>query len=66
MKEISSKELSEILASAPASVAVVDVREPNEFAEVRIMGSKNLPLSTLAADSPEIDWSKGVVFVCRS
>lgn len=65
-KEITSKELSEILSLAPASVAVVDVREPSEFAEVRVKGSKNAPLSTLSADSPEIDWSKDVVFVCRS
>lgn len=55
-----------MLASEPSKVELVDVREPNEFAEVRVRGSKNLPLSTLSADTRDIDWSKDVVFVCRS
>lgn len=66
MKEITPKELKERVTKSPDSLELVDVREPREFAEIRMKGSKNLPLSGLSADSPDIDWSKDVVFVCRS
>ena len=66
MKETSSVEFSKLLSVGRDAVQIVDVREPNEFAEVRIAGSVNVPLSSLSPDSPEIDWSKNVVFVCRS
>lgn len=66
MKEITSQELKDRIAKSPDTVDLIDVREPREFAEVRLMGSKNVPLSGLSADAPGIDWTKDVVFVCRS
>lgn len=66
MKEIASNELKERIAKSPDSLELIDVREPQEFTEIRLKASKNLPLSGLSADTPDIDWSKDVVFVCRS
>lgn len=59
-------DLRAAVSERPDVLEIIDVREPSEFAEVRIRGSKNLPLSGLTADTEEIDWRKEVVFVCRS
>jgi rhodanese-related sulfurtransferase len=51
---------------ADASILLVDVREPHEFAAARIPGAINVPLSTF--DPSEIAPRPGqiVVFSCRS
>lgn len=66
MKEITPKELKGRISKSPDALELIDVREPQEFSEIRLKASKNLPLSGLSADSRDIDWSKDVVFVCRS
>ncbi len=49
---------------ADGSIALVDVREPHEFAAGRIPGSMSLPLSRF--DPAKLPEGKRVVFVCRS
>ena len=49
---------------AEGSIALVDVREPHEFAAGRIPGSVSLPLSRF--DPSQLPQDKRVVFVCRS
>lgn len=49
---------------ADDSIALVDVREPHEFAAGHIPGSVSLPLSRF--DPSKLPQGKRVVFVCRS
>ncbi|MGO8797543.1 MAG: rhodanese-like domain-containing protein [Roseiarcus sp.] len=46
------------------AVAVVDVREPDEFASGHIPGAVNLPMSRF--DARQLPSGKPVVLVCRS
>lgn len=66
MPGISASELKNLLKNDPADVCLIDVREYPEFSEIRVRGSKNLPMGSLTAEGEGIDWSKTVVFVCRS
>lgn len=43
--EISVQELAERLATAPSSLQLIDVREPEELAIAQVEGFLNLPLS---------------------
>ncbi len=47
-------------------IVVIDVREPDEFAEGRIPGSTLIPLGELAERTDEVPTDKPVVMVCRS
>jgi len=60
IREIGAEELKRL----DAAVAVVDVREPAEFACKRLAGSRNVPLSQVET----ADWPKDrpILLVCRS
>ena len=45
---------------------LVDVRETNEYTEIRIPGSRLLPLSTFAERFEELPKDKPLVMQCRS
>jgi rhodanese-related sulfurtransferase len=45
---------------------VVDVREPDEWAEGHISGAQHIPLGQLAARTGEIPQDREVVLVCHS
>lgn len=62
--EIDVHELKTILDSQPEAV-LVDVREPDEFAEVNLSG-KLVPLSELETRFAEIPKDKPVYLHCRS
>ena len=47
------------------SVQIIDVREPDEWAEGRIPGSLHLPMAEIADRLHEIDPVRPVVAVCR-
>lgn len=53
-------------AAARPDVALIDVREKEEFAEVHIPGAVNIPLSELSHRIQEIDRDKELILVCRS
>jgi rhodanese-related sulfurtransferase len=59
---VSLEELHEALEAG--SCAVVDVREPHEFAIGRIPGASNLPLSSF--DPDELPKGKPIVLVCQA
>lgn len=47
-------------------IVIIDVREPEEFAEGRIPGATLIPLGELAGRADEVPTDKPVVMVCRS
>ncbi|MDR3089606.1 MAG: rhodanese family protein [Desulfobulbaceae bacterium] len=47
-------------------VVFIDVREPDEFAEMRITGAKLQPLSVLSHLPQDDDQHKAAVYFCRS
>ncbi|MDX2007884.1 MAG: rhodanese-like domain-containing protein [Meiothermus sp.] len=52
-------------ASEPGRV-VLDVREPHEYAEGHVAGSRLLPLATVEAQAGQLDKSAPVYVICRS
>lgn len=66
IKNISSNEFREMLEKNPDSLEIIDVREQEEYAVVKIKGSKLIPLSIIPLKINEIDWNKEVVLVCKS
>jgi len=59
--------LNERLSKHDASVIVVDVRTPEEFAQAHVPGAINIPYDALAARKDELTGakSKDVVLYCR-
>jgi rhodanese-related sulfurtransferase len=63
--QVSSLEVAELLGKPEAPV-IVDVREPDEYAEGHIPGSRLIPLGTLPERMAEIPSEGEVIVVCRS
>jgi rhodanese-related sulfurtransferase len=63
--EITVDEVSRRLA-AGERLFLLDVREPEEFAQARIAGSALIPLGQLARRAAEIPRDAPVIAVCRS
>lgn len=66
VKDIQAEELKELIKTKGKNLEIIDVREPFEYEEVHIKGSKSIPMGELLSHLNEIDWNKEVVFVCRS
>ncbi|WP_034384420.1 rhodanese-like domain-containing protein [Deinococcus sp. YIM 77859] len=49
-----------------AGALLIDVREPNEFAEVHAQGAQLLPLSEFEARFQELPKDRPLVMICRS
>ncbi len=65
VRTLTPAELSELLEEPGGTTAIVDVREPREFAASHLEGATNIPVGELQARIGSL--SKGmVVFVCRS
>ncbi|MEX2462398.1 MAG: rhodanese-like domain-containing protein [Paenibacillaceae bacterium] len=64
-KNISPQEV-EAKISKGKEVQLIDVREPEEFATGRIVGSKLIPLSQFVERTNEINAEKEVICICRS
>jgi rhodanese-related sulfurtransferase len=55
-----------IEARTDGDVQIVDVREPEEWAEGRIPGSVHIPLGSLAQRSGELDPARETIVVCQA
>ncbi|MEK7447343.1 MAG: rhodanese-like domain-containing protein [Patescibacteria group bacterium] len=66
IQNITSYEFKKMLDENSDNLEIIDVRESDEHAAVKIRSSKLIPLSTIPIRINEIDWSKGVVLVCKS
>lgn len=64
--KIAPKELKTLLDSKPDTATLVDVREPNEFAEGHIPGAINIPATGFAARSGVLDKGKRIIVYCNS
>lgn len=62
---ISAEKLSELLRASDR-LEVIDVRDPDEFANFRIEGSTNIPLNDLSDRIMEYESSGNIIFVCQS
>ena len=63
IKEITPQEAGPLLESG---WQLIDVREPDEYAEVHAEGALNIPLSELAERWQEVDRDRPAVMICRS
>ena len=66
LKEISVDDFKKLYMSNNTNLEIIDVRQPYEYDQIRISGSKLIPLQDITSNLSTIDWSKTVVFVCRS
>lgn len=62
--EVSPAEAKRLVETKNA--LIVDVREPDEWAEARIPGAKHLPLGQLPERQAEVPRDRTVVLQCRS
>ena len=54
------------VTEVPAGAQLIDVREPDEFTEVRAEGAVNLPLSDFAAQADKINTDEDIYVICKS
>lgn len=64
VKEIDFEEFKNLIMEGDTEL--IDVREDFEFAQSHFKTSKNIPMSLVPLKLAEIDFSKKVIFVCRS
>lgn len=65
MKNITVAEMARILQENPAA-QFIDVREPEEYAEVRAAGTTNIPMSGIIGRLQELDLSQEVYLICQA
>lgn len=53
-----------IFKEAPDSIALIDVRDPNEFASGTFKGAVNIPINTLEKNLDKLPANKPIVFFC--
>lgn len=63
MKEVTPVEGQKMIA---AGALLIDVREPNEYAEVHADGATLLPLSELETRYAELPKDRPLLMICRS
>lgn len=59
MKEVNVNEV-------PADAQLIDVRETDEFAEVRADGATNIPMSEFTSRVGELDLDRDIYLICKS
>jgi len=65
-KELSIEEFKTKFLEKADNLEIIDVRQPEEFNQIRIKGSKLISMEDLGTSLNQIDWNKEVVFVCRT
>ena len=63
--QISAQEVEQQLKATPEPL-VLDVREPGEYQQGHIPGSRLVPLGTLSARLNELPKDRQIIAVCRS
>jgi adenylyltransferase/sulfurtransferase len=65
VRTLTAVQLCDLIEQPGGGVAIVDVREPREFAVARLPGAVNIPVGELQARMGSLPKGR-VVFVCRS
>ncbi|WP_080796739.1 rhodanese-like domain-containing protein [Corynebacterium pacaense] len=50
----------------PKGAQIIDVREPDEFAEVHAVGAVNIPMSEFTSRVGELDLDRDIYLICKS
>ncbi|MFC1645001.1 rhodanese-like domain-containing protein [Patescibacteria group bacterium] len=66
IKSIGVREFNQEIEKSSDDVEIIDVREPEEYAQIRIKGSKLIPMGEIIKKIKNIDWTKKIILVCRS
>lgn len=67
MRQVDIDELAVRIAQASGrGVALVDVREPMEYAEGHVPGALSIPMGRLPARSADLDRTNPLYVICRS
>lgn len=64
--KIAPAALDELIKNSAETLTVVDVRDPEEFAESHIPGAINIPVATFASQSGILDKKKQIIVYCNS
>jgi rhodanese-related sulfurtransferase len=63
---ISAADLSLQLQNTPQEYTLIDVRQPDEYAQGHIHGAVNIPLGDIENRIDEIPKNKGIITICKS
>ena len=67
LKKIFIKDKSAMLQALEKGAVIIDVRNPSEFRQGHIQGSKNIPVNEIRSKVEMIrKWNKPVITVCLS
>ncbi|SET32803.1 Rhodanese-related sulfurtransferase [Oceanobacillus limi] len=66
IKEVTPKEVEEIISNEDVNTEIIDVREDEEVASGMIEGAKHIPLGNIPDVADELDKEKDYILVCRS
>ncbi len=67
LKNLFTKDNSAMIAAIEKGAIIIDVRNPNEFRQGHIQGSKNIPVNEIRSKVEMIrKWNKPVITVCLS
>lgn len=67
LKKLFTKDNSAIIAAIEKGAVIIDVRNPHEFKQGHIQGSKNIPVNEIRSKVEMIrKWNKPVITVCLS
>ena len=63
---ISPKDLQELINSGADTFTIVDVRDPEEFADGHVKSAINIPVASFASRSEVLDKKKKIIVYCNS
>jgi rhodanese-related sulfurtransferase len=66
MPKLAPGELQELLQRKPGAIVLLDIREPEEYAEGHIRGAVNTPLTSFDRISPQLLQGKRIVIYCTT
>ncbi|WP_110931650.1 rhodanese-like domain-containing protein [Paenibacillus bouchesdurhonensis] len=66
VSHVDTEELSAILLDSNNHAIIIDVREPEEYAQAHIPGVPLIPMGEIISYMDDLDRDREYVFVCRS
>lgn len=54
------------VTEVPAGAQLIDVRKPDEYAEVHAAGAVSIPLASVLERASEIDTSQDIYLICKA